>query len=78
MNEKAIPEGLEVFIRKMIKQLAFCGQGMGKKLARQIIEAALKDGCVNTIFSPKTLEQFGANNDLECRSVKNIDPACIS
>ena len=77
-NEKAIPEGLEVFIREMIKQLALCGQGMGKKLARQIIEAALKDGCVNNSFSPKTLDRFVANYDLECRSVKNIDPARIS
>ena len=33
-NEKAIPEDLEIVIREMIKQLALCGQGMGKKVVR--------------------------------------------
>ena len=31
-KEKAIPEALEVFIHEMIKQLALCGQDMGKNL----------------------------------------------
>ena len=62
----------------MIKQLALCDKGMGQNLAQQIIETALKDGCVNNNFSPKTLDRFVENYDLEYQSVKNIDLNCIS
>jgi hypothetical protein len=64
----------------LIKQLALCGQGLGKKAVRKIIAEALRDGSGNSngSFSRSTLNQFFKNYRLECRNVKNINPACIS
>jgi hypothetical protein len=81
-DKKAIPVELEIFMHELIKQLALCGQGIGKKAARQIIKEALKDG-IDTgdgkaSFSRSTLNRFIQNYNLECKSVKNIDPARIA
>jgi transposase len=81
-DKKAIPAELEMFMYELIKQLALCGQGIGKKAARQIIKEALKDG-IDTgdgkaSFSRSTLNRFIQNYSLECKSVKNIDPARIA
>jgi hypothetical protein len=77
-SEKALPVELEVFIRELIKQLALCGQGLGKKAIRKIIAEALRDGSGNGSFSRSTLNRFFKNHKLECRNVKNIDPARIA
>ena len=76
---KAIPEVIEIFIRNLIKQLALCGQGLGKKAVRKIIAEALRDGSGNSngSFSRSTLNRFFMNYRLECKNVKNIDPARI-
>ena len=81
-DKKAIPVELEIFMHELIKQLALCGQGIGKKAARQIIKEALNDG-IDTgdgkaSFSRSTLNRFIQNYSLECKSVKNIDPARIA
>jgi hypothetical protein len=77
-SEKALPVELEVFIRNLIKQLALCGQGLGKKAIRKIITEALRDGSSDGSFSRATLNRFFNNYRLECKNVKNIDPACIA
>ena len=77
-SEKAIPVELELFMRCLIKQLALCGQGIGKIAAKQIFVEALKDGSNDGRFSRSTLNRFIQNYELECKNVKNIDPARIS
>ena len=77
-SAKALPVELEVFIRELIKQLALCGQGLGKKAIRKIIAEALRDGSGDGSFSRSTLNRFFNNYKLECKSVKNIDPARIA
>eukprot|EP00531_Pseudo-nitzschia_arenysensis_P020314 CAMPEP_0116121844 /NCGR_PEP_ID=MMETSP0329-20121206/3908_1 /TAXON_ID=697910 /ORGANISM="Pseudo-nitzschia arenysensis, Strain B593" /LENGTH=1159 /DNA_ID=CAMNT_0003615673 /DNA_START=16 /DNA_END=3493 /DNA_ORIENTATION=- len=77
---KAIPEELEKFMFEVIKQLALCGQGIGKKAVSQILTTALKDWNRDNdkLFSTRTLDRFIENYDLECRAVKNIDPDRIA
>jgi hypothetical protein len=75
--EKAIPVALEKFMHELIKQLALCGQGVGKKIASKVFEEAMKEWGVNHI-SRSTLNRFVHKYDLECRVVKNIDPARIA
>jgi hypothetical protein len=77
-DKKALPVGLECFIRDLIKQLALCGQVLGKKTVRRIFMEALKDGTGKRSISRSTLDQFVKNYKLECKSVKNIDPVRIS
>jgi hypothetical protein len=64
----------------LIKQLAICGQGIGKKAVSQIFTQALKDWstCSNSLFSNSTLDRFIRKYELECKNVKNIDPARIA
>ena len=77
---KAIPENLEVFMTSLIRQLALCGQGLGRKAVSEVLTRALKDWNNNSdrLFSTRTLKRYLNNYDLECRSVKNIDPARIA
>ena len=77
-NTKALPVALEIFMRELIKQLALCGQGLGKKAVKHILTEALKDGSDDGSFSRSTLDRFTINYKLECKNVKNIDPARIS
>jgi hypothetical protein len=77
-NKKALPVELECFMRDLIKQLALCGQGLGKKTVRRIFIEALKDGTGKRSISRSTLDRFVKNYKLECKSVKNIDPVRIS
>jgi hypothetical protein len=73
---KAIPEGLEIFMTELIKQLALCGQGIGKKVVTKVIEEAMREWGMT--FSSSTLNRYVSNYDLECRVLKNIDPARIA
>ena len=77
-NKKALPLQLECFMRDLIKQLALCGQGLGKKIVRRIFIEALDDGTGKQSISRSTLNRFIRNYKLECKSVKNIDPVRIS
>ena len=77
-NKKALPVELEYFMRDLIKQLALCGQGLGKKTVRRIFNEALKDGLGKQTISRSTLNRFIKNYQLECKNVKNIDPVRIS
>ena len=77
-NKKALPVELECFMRELIKQLALCGQGLGKKIVRRIFIEALRDGLGKQTISRSTLNRFIKNYNLECRNVKNIDPVRIS
>ena len=77
-NKKALPVELECFMRDLIKQLALCGQGLGKKLVRRIFTEALTDGTGKRSISRSILDRFVKNYQLECKSVKNIDPVRIS
>ena len=81
-DKKALPVELEIFIRELIKQLALSGQGIGKKAVRQILREALIDGGDTgdgkASFSRSTLNRFFNNYKLECKNVKNIDPARIA
>jgi hypothetical protein len=77
-SEKAIPIELELFMRYLIKQLALCGQGIGKIATKQIFVEALKDRSTYGTFSTSTLNRFVHSYELECKNVKNIDPARIS
>ena len=77
---KAIPEDIENFMRELIKQMALCGQGIGKKALTEFFTHALKD-CTNEndrTFSRSTLDRFIRNYHLECKTVKNIDPVRIA
>ena len=76
-TEKAIPLELEAFMRELIKQLALCGQGVGKKVVAKVIEEAMREWGVSA-FSRSTLDRFICNYELECRVLKNIDPARIA
>ena len=40
---------------KLIKQLALCGQGIGKKIASRVFEEALNGWGMELSFSSKTL-----------------------
>ena len=77
-NKKSLPVELECFMRDLIKQLALCGQGLGKKIVRRIFTEALEDGTGKRSISRSTLDRFVRNYRLECKSVKNIDPVRIS
>jgi hypothetical protein len=77
-NKKALPVELECFMRDLIKQLALCGQGLGKKTVRRIFIEALKDGTGKQTISRSTINRFIKNYRLECKNVKNIDPVRIS
>ena len=79
-TEKVFPEDLEIFMRHLIKQMALCGQGFGKKAAGEILTNALKNWSRpdESAFSRSTLDRFINNYQLECKSVKNIDPARIA
>jgi hypothetical protein len=57
-NNKALPVELECFMRYLIKQLALCGQGLGKKTVRRIFIEALKDGTGKQTISRSTLNRF--------------------
>ena len=80
VTTKVIPEDLERYIHGMIKQMALCGQGIGKKIVRQILQEALQkwDSHQDRALCRSTLERFVKRYDLECKSVKNIDPVRIS
>ena len=80
LTDKVFPEDLEIFMRHLIKQMALCGQGFGKKAAEEILNNASKNwsGPKDSIFSRSTLDRFINNYQLECKSVKNIDPARIA
>jgi hypothetical protein len=82
-KEKALPVELEVFMREIILQLSICGQGIGKKALRVIFKEALsdftsKDDDGDGRFSRSTIDRFIANYDIQCKNVKNIDPAQVS
>ena len=46
---KVIAKELEHFIRGLIKQMALCGQGMGKKILIKLLEQSLQTGPKKTI-----------------------------
>ena len=77
---KAIPEDIENFMRDLIKQMALCGQGIGKKALTEFFTHALKDRTNENdrTFSRSTLDRFIWNYHLECKTVKNIDPVRIA
>ena len=77
-NKKTLPVELECFMRDLIKQLALCGQGLGKKIVRRIFLEALRDGTSKQTISRSCLNRFVKNYELECKNVKNIDPVRIS
>ena len=70
-TEKVFPEDLEIFMRHLIKQMALCGQGFGKKAAGEILTNALKNWSRpdESAFSRSTLNRFINNYQLECKSV---------
>ena len=60
---KAIPEDIENFMRELIKQMALCGQGIGKKALTEFFTHALKDHTDENdrTFSRSTLDRFIQN-----------------
>ena len=42
-TSKVIPKELEHFMRGLIKQMALCGQGIGKKILTKLLEQSLQD-----------------------------------
>ena len=77
---KVFPDDLEVFMNGLIKQMALCGQGIGKKILRELFEQSLVDFSITKgrTFSRSTLDRFIKSFDLECKAVKNIDPVRIA
>ena len=77
---KAIPKELEIFLEELIRQLALCGQGVGKKVVTHVLEEALRDWNSNgkKSFSNSTLDRYVRKYELTCKDVKNIDPVRIA
>ena len=77
---KVFPPDLEAYMHGLIKQMALCGQGIGKKIATQLLQQALHkwDSHQERTFSRSTLERFIKRYEMECKNVKNIDPVRIA
>ena len=73
-KNQAIPEEARKSLRELVKQLAFCGQGLPRRVIEMILKTALDDHHV----SRRTLDRFISQYDLRCKGVKNISPIRIS
>ena len=74
-RNQAIPDDTKVFLQELIKQLAFCGQGLPRKVVEEILFESLNK---NHRVSRRTLDRYMQQYDLRCRGVKNIDPIRIA